>query len=128
MAEEAMGVAAIKAILNTTGSIVTVKDHEDPAKAGHYVQVRPNDDEACDMWVPWCNNSTDFLAGHYITVEGTGLPDKKYWIWQFDSYIKFYTSERWSPYAKSVPGSSYGNKNKVVLIMPTGLRFANIDM
>lgn len=128
MAEEALGVAAIKAILNTTGSTVTVKDHEDPAKAGHYVQVPANEDRACDMWVPWCNNPTDFLGAHYITLEGSGLPDRKVWIWQFDSYIRFTTFEQWVERARHVPGSNWGSKNKVVLVMPTGFRFAAIDM
>jgi hypothetical protein len=76
-----MPTTGIKLVVNAWTSTIEVKDHEDPAKPGHLVQVSVNSGKGCDMWVPWCNNASDFLGAHYITVKPAGQP-VKYWIYQ----------------------------------------------
>jgi hypothetical protein len=123
-----MATTAIKAIVNASTFSVAVKDHEDPAKAGHYVQVSGGADKGCDMWVPWCTNPTDFLGAHYITLEAGGWPVRKYWMWQTGSAVVSHPYEDFSPYAARVLGAWWVGGERALLITPQSFRLAQIGI
>ena len=119
-----MPVTAIKGFINQTQYPVEVKDHEDPTKPGHYLQLKAREGKPCDMWVPWCSSSTDFLGAHYITVQFNNTsPPTKIWIWQRDGKVEATSTESFSAPRRSSRRDVQEGGNRVVVL--SALRVAD---
>jgi hypothetical protein len=109
-----MPVTAIKGVINQTQYSVQVKDHEEPTKLGHYIELSPREGKPCDMWVPWCTSPNDFLGAHYITVQFSS--SMKVWIWQRDGKVIYALKESFSSPTNPVGGTAQEGGNRVVVL------------
>lgn len=93
----------IKRIENWSSSIVNLFNKEKNAISPF---IAPGGSADVDMTIPWAGQAGDF-AGHRLELLLDGRT--RYWIWQAESeldgdYVRFATTEAWSPTAKRVNG------------------------
>jgi hypothetical protein len=74
--KSATSVTAIKPIANRVpGVTYLVRNLENPNDTGgegQYLAIGPGENRRVNMWIPWCNNRTDFGNGKRITLEALG--------------------------------------------------------
>ena len=136
-----MGVTAIKSIANhVTGVTYLVRNLENPNDTGgegQYLAIGPGENRPVNMWIPWCNNRTDFSNGKRITLEALGtiqqevsgttqqelsaLPNS-FTVWQRGDYVYFSLDDTFDS-GQLVEGNSTVNGDRSVEITSASLRF-----
>ena len=62
-----MGVTAIKSVANRTSVTYLVQNRENPSDTGGSgLSVGPGVNRPVNMWIPWCDNTTQFSSGKNI--------------------------------------------------------------
>ena len=125
-----MAVTAVKAVVNARGGFLEVKDHEEPAKPGHFLAAIPFGQAApCDMWIPWCNSAEMFLGAHYITIGQQFTQPTFYWLYQRDEKVMYQELEWWKDAAKRpVPGYSDVGGDRVLVVNSAGLFLSKVGL
>lgn len=106
-----MGVTNIKLHQNQTGYNVSIKKRED---MNDNITVLPNDTCIEDIWIPWCTNPVEF-KDKVMTIDIGGVIT--YYVWQHGDKVRYSTSESWLPSSNAIPGYSYVDGNRKLVIL-----------
>jgi hypothetical protein len=127
-----MGVTAIKSIANQVVNVpYIVRNLETPSDTGgegKYLEIWPGQNRRVNMWIPWCDNQTDFGNGKRITLEALGSSQQEYpeapdsfTIWQSGDYVFFSRDDTFES-GELVAGNSTVNGDRSVEITTAGIR------
>jgi hypothetical protein len=127
-----MGVTAIRSIANQARVTYLVQNRENPndtGGAGGSLRLDPGDNLPVNMWIPWCDNSTDFNNGKNILFEAIGTSQEaeafnpaSFTIWQSGNYIYYSTDDTFNS-GRLVGGNSTINGDRSVEITSSEVRF-----
>lgn len=98
---------------NRSSQMVSVMKKEN----GESVTIPPGEWLEQDMWVPWCDNPTDF-AKKCMVIQFVGGP--RYYVWQHGPAVCFSTEEKWQSPAMGVPGQGKIGGERKVEFKPNG--------
>jgi hypothetical protein len=94
-----VGVTEITSIGNYTGFAYAVRNIENPNDTGGnegFLHVAQGEKLEVNMWIPWCNNATDYGWGKKIAFEALGtLPERpgrppdSFTVWQQGAHVYF---------------------------------------
>ena len=126
-----MGVTAIKSISNRAEIPYHVRNRENPGDTGgdgEYLAIYPGEDRSVNMWVPWCDNATDYAHDKNILFEAIGSSDQpdqageSFSVWQSGDYIYCSTEDRFDS-GGLVSGNATVNGDRSVEITGSEIRF-----
>ena len=120
---EAGSVTNIKEVLNETNMRVEVRkfDKKTLGAASEFETTKEipagGGTWSGDMWIPWVDNSSDFVEKHMeIVIDGRTV----FWIWQSGEYIRYNTRSRFVENARRAAGESRSGGERRLVIRLSG--------
>ena len=105
-----MGVTSIKTILNRTQYPMEFRKRENVSDT---ISLDPGEAQATEIWVPWCDNQSDFdqkaIEVKFINYDGA------LYIWQSKGKIR-YSFDGWNDNGSAVFGTAHEDGDRAITI------------